>query len=59
MKQLRIVALLALLSIPSTALANHPIPVQELVLRAKPAVALVTARVDAEATVWSGVGVVP
>jgi hypothetical protein len=56
MKQVRIVALLALLSIPSTALADHPIPVQELVLRAKPAVALVTARVDAEATVNCGAG---
>src|SRR3990170_3667045 len=46
-----IVTLLALLSIPAAALADHPIPVQELVLRAKPAVALVTARGDAEVTV--------
>ncbi|MBI2555494.1 MAG: trypsin-like peptidase domain-containing protein [Candidatus Rokubacteria bacterium] len=58
MKHLWIVALLALLSIPSTALADHPIPVQELVLRAKPAVALVTARVDAEATVNCGAGAI-
>ncbi len=58
MKHLWIVALLALLSIPPTALADHPIPVQELVLRAKPAVALVTARVDAEATVNCGAGAI-
>ncbi|MEK6666574.1 MAG: trypsin-like peptidase domain-containing protein [candidate division NC10 bacterium] len=53
-----IVTLVALFSIPSTALADHPIPVQELVLRAKPAVALVTARVDAEATVNCGGGAI-
>src|SRR3989304_1564161 len=39
-----LLALVALLSIPPTALADHPIPVQELVLRGKPAVALVTVR---------------
>src|SRR3989337_1644625 len=53
-----LLALVALLSIPPTALADHPIPVQELVLRAKPAVALVTARVDAEATVNCGAGAI-
>ena len=53
-----IVTLVALLSFTPTALADHPIPVQELVLRAKPAVALVTARVDAEATVNCGAGAI-
>src|SRR3972149_5537535 len=55
-RRVLIVTLLALLSIPAAALADHPIPVQELVLRAKPAVALVTARVEAGGTVEGGAG---
>ena len=38
------------------ALADQPVQVQELVLRAKPAVVLVTARVDAEVTLSCGGG---
>ncbi|HKB40339.1 MAG TPA: trypsin-like peptidase domain-containing protein [Gemmataceae bacterium] len=43
-------------SVPAVALADEVFPVQELILHAKPAVALVTARVDAEATVNCGAG---
>src|SRR3990170_183636 len=53
-----IVTLAVLLSIPSMAPADHPIPVQELVLRARPAGALGTARGDAEATVNCGAGAI-
>jgi len=57
MKRLaRIVAALALSWPPAPALADQALGVQELVLRAKPAVALVTARVDAEATLNCGAG---
>lgn len=47
---------LLLVGTPGLALADDVIPVQELVLRAKPAVALVTVRVDAEVTVNCGAG---
>lgn len=52
----RIVTFLALFGTPWTALAAEAVSVQELVLRAKPVVALVTARVDAEVTVNCGAG---
>jgi serine protease Do len=45
-----------LLGAAAAAPAQEPVAVQELILRAKPAVALVTARVDAEATVNCGAG---
>ncbi len=48
-------ALLALLSVPGAALAQK-LSVQEAILRAKPAVALITARVDAEVTLNCGSG---
>src|SRR5262249_38100298 len=51
-----ILASLLLLGTPSTILAVEPITVQEIVLRAKPSVVLVTARVDAEITVNCGAG---
>jgi hypothetical protein len=41
---------------PAMALGDEAVPVQELVLRAKPAVALVTARVEAEVTLNCGAG---
>jgi len=47
---------LALLGMPGVAGADQVASVQELVLRAKPAVALVTAQVDAEVTVNCGGG---
>jgi S1-C subfamily serine protease len=57
MKKLALIlAVLALLSIPAITRADEAVSVQELVLRAKPAVALVTARVDADATVNCGAG---
>ncbi|MBI4560746.1 MAG: hypothetical protein HY724_01780, partial [Candidatus Rokubacteria bacterium] len=52
----RIMATLAFLGTPWTGLADQAVSVQEVVLRAKPAVALVTARVDAEVTVNCGAG---
>ncbi|MFQ5845594.1 MAG: trypsin-like peptidase domain-containing protein, partial [Planctomycetota bacterium] len=51
-----IIAALVLLGAPAAALADQAVSVQELVLRAKPAVALVTAQVDAEVTVNCGAG---
>jgi len=57
MKRLALImAALALAGAPGSALADEAIPVQELVLRTKPAVALVTARVDAEASLNCGPG---
>ncbi|MBI4589482.1 MAG: trypsin-like peptidase domain-containing protein [Candidatus Rokubacteria bacterium] len=57
MKRLTRMMMAVALSWPAaTAFADEAIPVQELVLRAKPAVALVTARVDAEVTVNCGAG---
>src|SRR2546425_12240063 len=57
MKRLALImAAVALAGAPGPALADEAIPVQELVLRTKPAVALVTARVDAEASLNCGPG---
>ncbi|MFQ5898325.1 MAG: trypsin-like peptidase domain-containing protein [Candidatus Methylomirabilia bacterium] len=57
MKRLvRVMASLALLGTPWPALGDEAASTQELLLRAKPAVALVTARVDAEVTVNCGGG---
>ncbi len=53
-----ILSVVALGSSPSTVLADKALTVQELVLRAKPAVALVTARVEADAIVNCGAGLV-
>lgn len=47
---------LSLLWTPWSALADQGVSTQELLLRAKPAVALVSARVDAEVTVDCGAG---
>jgi len=51
-----IAASLALAGAPAMALAAEVASIQELLLRAKPAGALVTARVEAEATVNCGAG---
>lgn len=51
-----IITSLAIVGAAATALADQAVSVQELVLRAKPTVALVTARVDAEVTLNCGAG---
>src|SRR2546425_454132 len=57
MKRLALImAALALAGAPGSALADEAIPVQEVVLRTNPAVARVTARVDAEASLNCGPG---
>lgn len=52
----RLAATLALVGPAGVALADEAVPVQEIVLRAKPAVTLVTARVEAEVTLNCGAG---
>jgi S1-C subfamily serine protease len=54
----KFLAALAMAAVPVAAHAAEPLTVQEIVLRAKPAVALVTARVDAQITVDCGAGLV-
>jgi Trypsin-like peptidase domain len=53
---LRVIPVLAALGAPAAVLAEAPPSVEEVILRAKPAIVLVTARMEADATVDCGTG---